>query len=232
MLWLVQLEDKPVAEAQDGRAGGVELRDMGLTLVLLSDTHSHHRVVVPPGDVLIHAGDITQWGSLQDVAHFDRFMAAQSHRYKIVIAGNHDFCFQKCPEEARRLLTHCTYLEDEALVVEGIRIYGSPWQPTFCNLAFNLPRGEKLRECWARIPSDTELLVTHGPPQGHGDRTHDGHSVGCADLLARVRELRPRLHVFGHVHEGRGVSTEGGTTFVNASNPGPDQQPAIVFEWS
>ena len=189
-----------------------------LTLVLMADTHGYHRhLVVPPGDLLIHAGDLTQLGSLEELAEANRFLASLPHRHKIVIAGNHDFCFERTPAEARATLTAATYLQDEAVVVEGLKLYGSPWQPWFYDWAFNLPRGPALARKWALIPPDTDILVTHGPPYGIGDLTAGGERAGCEDLLKRVRELRPKLHVFGHIHEGAGVYRSGGTTFVNAS---------------
>jgi hypothetical protein len=109
------------------------------------------------------------------------------------------------------------YLQDEAVEIEGLRIWGSPWQPEFLDWAFNLPRGAALREKWDRIPSGTDVLITHGPPQGVLDRVDEGRREGCADLLNAVARVRPRLHLFGHIHEGYGCLERDGTTFVNAS---------------
>ncbi len=187
-------------------------------IVCVSDTHSFHRkTVVPDGDILIHAGDITLHGELEAVEDFDRWLGTLPHRHKVVIAGNHDFCFQEKPERARPLLTNAVYLEDSAVTVEGLKVYGSPWQPEFGGWAFNLPRGPELAAVWGKIPDDTDVLVTHGPPAGFLDRTNRGVHAGCADLLARVFQVRPRLHVFGHIHEAAGVMEVGGITFVNAS---------------
>ena len=192
-----------------------------LTLVLLSDTHGKHdTLVVPAGDILVHAGDLTDAGSLEELEDINAFFARLPHRHKLVIAGNHDFCFEREPEEARATLTAATYLEDEAVTVEGIRFYGSPWQPWFFDWAFNLPRGEALKEKWALIPPKTDVLITHGPPRGIGDLTIGGEHAGCEELLRRVRRLKPKLHVFGHIHEGAGLYRDGGTTFVNASTEG------------
>jgi Icc-related predicted phosphoesterase len=83
--------------------------------------------------------------------------------------------------------------------------------------AFNLPRGEPLREKWALIPSGIDILVTHTPPYGIGDRTSRGESVGCEDLLETVLRIKPRLHVFGHIHEGYGQYNKNGILFINAS---------------
>ena len=190
-----------------------------LRIVAISDTHNlHGRLAIPPGDVLVHSGDFTSHGELSDVAEFNDFLGRQPHRYKIVVAGNHDFCFERNPEEARALLTNGHYLQDEAVTIEGVTFYGSPWQPWFYDWAFNLQRGPELAEKWAMIPQGTNVLVTHGPPLGHGDRIVRGEEVGCADLLDAVERVRPRLHIFGHIHEGAGLTRNEHTTFLNASS--------------
>jgi predicted phosphohydrolase len=175
---------------------------MKLRLVIISDTHGlHESVSVPDGDILVHAGDITMDGRLSDAVAFDRWLGALPHRRKVVIAGNHDFCFERDPAKSRACLTNAIYLQDEAAEIEGLKFYGSPWQPWFFDWAFNLARGPELRAKWNLIPADTDVLVTHGPPQGCLDMTRRGEPVGCADLAAAVRRLKPRLHVFGHIHE-------------------------------
>jgi Icc-related predicted phosphoesterase len=200
---------------------------MPLTLVLISDTHRQHReITVPEGDILIHAGDITGHGDIRDVEDFDDWLASLPHSHKLVIAGNHDFCFEKQPEQSRGVLRHATYLQDEAVSLAGLRFFGSPWQPEFFDWAFNLPRGTLLKEKWDKIPTNTDVLITHGPPRGHGDRTSDGRHEGCDDLLDAIRRIKPRLHVFGHIHEDYGVTMEGPTTLVNASTCTLSYQPA------
>ncbi len=206
-----------------------------MRLVVISDTHGlHDRLEIPEGDVLIHAGDLTSHGDLHEVRAFDAFLARLDHRYKLVIAGNHDFCFERRPAAARALLRHAVYLEDEAALVEGVRFYGSPWQPWFYDWAFNLERGAEIRAKWDLIPGDTEVLITHGPPLGHGDVTARGDSAGCADLLERIRQVRPRFHLFGHIHEGYGTSSDGTTTYVNASTCDLRYRPVnppVVLDW-
>src|SRR6266545_2807137 len=188
------------------------------TIVCVSDTHGRHAdTVVPAGDVFVHAGDLTRHGLLEEVAEFDAWLASLPHRHKVVVCGNHDWCFQRAPDEARRRLRHAVYLQDEAVAIEGLRFYGSPWQPWFLDWAFNLARGPDLAAKWALIPDDTDVLVTHGPPVGILDLTKRGDRTGCVDLLERVRIVRPKLHVFGHIHEAAGVARFGATLFVNAS---------------
>ena len=190
-----------------------------ITIVAISDTHGLHEALeVPPGDILVHAGDMTNMGEIEGVGAFNDWLGSLPHAHKIVIAGNHDFCFERDREASEPLLTNCTYLHDSAVTALGIRFWGSPWQPWFFNWAFNLQRGEEIRQKWDLIPADTDVLITHGPPRGHGDRTQGGELVGCRDLLDAIERIRPQLHVFGHIHEGYGVSSNGHTTMVNASN--------------
>jgi Icc-related predicted phosphoesterase len=187
-------------------------------IVCVSDTHArHHLTVVPDGDVLVHAGDVTRHGALEDVEAFDAWLGKLPHRHKVVICGNHDFCFQNQPVEARVRITNAVYLEDAGCEIGGLTFWGSPWQPWFGGWAFNLPRGEELARVWAKIPDRVDVLVTHGPPEGILDVTNRGDLAGCRDLLDRVRVVKPRLHVFGHIHEAAGRIDLDGIVFVNAS---------------
>lgn len=199
-----------------------------LRIVAISDTHARHRSVdVPPGDLLIHAGDITRKGDMDEVRDFNDFLGSLPHPTKIVIAGNHDFCFEREREAASALLTNCIYLQDEATLVDGLKVYGSPWQPWFFDWAFNLQRGAPLRAKWDLIPADTDILITHGPPFGQGDRTARGEAVGCRELLAAVERVRPRVHVFGHIHEAAGVTHAAHTTFINACSCDLQYRPSL-----
>src|SRR5262245_14069279 len=180
-----------------------------MKVVLLSDTHNlHDRIEVPEADLLIHAGDATMKGRLEEVLAFDAWLGTLPHRHKVVVAGNHDFLFERQPREARQALRNAVYLQDSGVEIEGLAIWGSPWQPWFHDWAFNLERGEPLRAVWSRIPEGTDVLVTHGPPYGILDEVlpsphgppQDPHA-GCEDLLAAVRRIRPRVHLFGHIHE-------------------------------
>ncbi|HEX9637880.1 MAG TPA: metallophosphatase domain-containing protein [Acidobacteriota bacterium] len=189
-----------------------------MRIVCLSDTHGYNdRVQVPEGDLLLHAGDHSG-RSLREVVKFNAWLASLSHRHKLVIAGNHDFAFAGPEQEqARRALGAAVYLEDSGLEVGGLQVWGSPWQPWFMNMAFNLQRGAAIRAKWDRIPREVDILITHGPPHGVMDRVVRGDRVGCEELKAAVRQRRPRLHLFGHIHEAYGMREEGGVRFVNAS---------------
>lgn len=200
-----------------------------MRIVCVSDTHARHRkTVVTDGDILIHAGDLTREGDLPDVEDFDRWLGTLPHRHKVVIAGNHDFCFQEKPAQARARITNAVYLEDSAVEVLGVKIYGSPWQPFYGGWAFNLHRGPDLAAVWEKIPDDTNILVTHGPPEGILDRNRWGDPCGCRDLLGRLMELRPRLHVFGHIHEAAGRLDTLYTTFVNAATNNGEGSATVI----
>jgi len=194
-----------------------------MRLVVVSDTHGLHDRMppIPDGDVLVHAGDLTVTGTLAQAREALQWLADLPHRHKILIAGNHDVLFERDADAAEALVPpNVIYLRDRGVVLDGIRCWGSPWQPEFFQWAFNLPRGEPLARVWAKIPDDTQVLVTHGPPNGTLDRVlvgRGGHE-GCADLRRRIAELRDlRLHAFGHIHEGYGSTTIDGCQFVNAS---------------
>jgi Icc-related predicted phosphoesterase len=189
-----------------------------MRIVLWSDTHGlHEQCTVPEGDLLVFAGDLGGSGTLDELAAFNDFLGRLPHPQKIVIAGNRDYFFERRPADSLRLLSHAVYLQDEEITLGGLRIFGSPWQPPFMDTAFNLPRGAALREKWKAVPERIDLLVTHTPPAGIGDRTRSGRTVGCADLLDALHRIRPRLHVFGHVHEAYGKYPREGTLFCNAS---------------
>ena len=202
-----------------------------MKIVCISDTHLR-AVEVPDGDVLVHAGDFTMGGTLPEVHSFCKWLGQLPHPHKVVIAGNHDWLFQRRPDLARPLLSNVIYLEDALAEVAGLRIWGSPWQPRFGDWAFNLDRGPALRAKWDLVPDGIDILVTHGPPALMCDLTAGRVHVGCEDLRIAVEERKPRLHVFGHIHEGYGVVETPDTVFVNASicdkNYFPTNMPVVV----
>lgn len=191
-----------------------------MKFVAISDTHGCHRQLrLPKGDVLLHAGDITAHGGKDEAVDFLDWLAHQPFARKIFIAGNHDFFFERA---APALITSLipdgvTYLNDSATEVEGWRIWGSPVTPWYHNWAFNRKRGAPIDQHWQRIPPDTQILLTHGPPYGFLDLVVEEQHVGCQDLLRRVLNLQPKVHVFGHIHEAYGNIVRSGIRFVNAS---------------
>lgn len=209
-----------------------------MKITLISDTHTKHNQLkndLPGGDILIHAGDFmsTGYSPYEAEEFFNWFDKIDNYDDKIFIAGNHDRWMQDEPDEAQSILTGyktIEYLQDEDFVLyfdgpngdwseDNIRIYGSPWQPEFFNWAFNLPRnGEEMKAKWDAIPTNTDILVTHGPPYGYLD-IPGGQSirVGCEMLRYKVDEIKPKIHVFGHIHGSYGHYFNGDTHFFNTS---------------
>jgi len=254
------VKEEPLREAPCGarlvRNPDQEMKPEGWTrFVCFSDTHGMHDAIPrahrPAGDVLLHAGDFTNTGELEQVASLAKWLEQYPAEHKVVIAGNHDITFQDdyyaktggarfhgeqrvdCQQVRPLLAPCCTYLEDSGIEVCGYSIYGSPWQPEFCDWAFNLPRGEACREKWALIPPAVDVLMTHGPPKGFGDQTAGGLRAGCEDLLAAIKERTISVSVSGHIHEGYGVRADDSTLFVNASTCTHDYRPSnppIVFD--
>jgi len=190
----------------------------GVRIVAVADTHLFHgELAVPDGDVFVHAGDMCRGGDLAELRIAAGWIAGLPHRHKVIVAGNHDWAFAREPGAARAMFGGAHYLEDSGVTIEGLRFYGSPWQPAFNRWAFNLPRGAALDAVWANVPRGLDVLITHGPPEGIGDRTTVVGRAGCADLRARVAEVAPRLHLFGHIHQDGGVWQHGATVFANVT---------------
>jgi Icc-related predicted phosphoesterase len=199
-------------------------------ITFISDTHTKHDKVngfLTGGDILVHSGDLTGRGYITEIENFMKWYDnINNYDTKVFIAGNHDFGFENDNEKVKGLLTGyktIEYLQDDLLMVGEdydtmIKIWGTPWQPEFHNWAFNLPRGEKLKEKWDMIPVNTDILITHGPPFGKLDYVpYDSVNVGCEELMKRVEEIKPKIHVFGHIHEGYGYVFDGNTHFINAA---------------
>jgi Icc-related predicted phosphoesterase len=194
-------------------------------ITVISDTHNKHNQLKPyldGGDIILCAGDISGAGRKSEVENFCKwFDGIDNYDTKIFIAGNHDWLFQTDPNLAKEIVYsyNIKYLQDSFIIVNGVKIYGSPWQPEFLSWAFNLPRGQMIATKWAMIPEDTDILITHGPPFGYRDTVKIGSdNSGCVDLLDRVLLVKPKYHIFGHIHGGYGKDNYDGINFINASN--------------
>jgi Icc-related predicted phosphoesterase len=203
-----------------------------IRITFISDTHNKHKQVtsfLPGGDLLIHAGDLTSMGYQHEIQSFCTwFNKLDNYDHKVFIAGNHDWGFQDNTEKIMEIVNSykgIDYLQDDMLLVGGenyedmVKIWGSPWQPEFYNWAFNLPReGEELREKWAQIPTDVDILVTHGPAHGYLDKVMGGwENLGCELLSEAIKVKKPKIHVCGHIHSGYGYIFDGDTHYINAS---------------
>lgn len=198
-----------------------------MKIVLISDTHGLHDKLgtLPEGDVLVHAGDCTNAGRKSELLAFAKWFESQPHKYKVFIAGNHDWGFEYLmtdgkEDEFRALFPSINYLRDGSVSIEGKNFYGSPWQLEFCGWAFNVSRDGSIKKYWDMIPEipTIDVLITHGPPYGILDRSYrTSNPLGDELLRERVEIVQPKIHVFGHIHGGNGNVLKHGTQFVNAS---------------
>lgn len=204
-----------------------------IRITFISDTHNKHKQVTSSlfgGDLLIHAGDLSSMGYQHEIQQFCKwFNELGDYDHKVFIAGNHDWGFQDNTEKILEIVNSykwIDYLQDDMFVFgktdnyeDMIKIWGSPWQPEFYNWAFNLPRrGEELKEKWDLIPTDVDILVTHGPAYGYVDRVIGRpENLGCELLAEAIKVKKPKIHVCGHIHSGYGYIFDGETHYINAS---------------
>ena len=202
-----------------------------MKITFISDTHNKHKQItehLPGGDLLIHAGDISSRGYKHEIQQFCKwFDSLDNYTVKTFIAGNHDFGFEKEPEMVKEIVGSykwINYLQDSFLgygvdTENYVKIYGSPWQPEFFNWAFNLPKGgSELERKWNNIPDDTDILITHGPAFGYLDKIVGQYeNLGCELLTKKIKQIKPKIHVCGHIHSGYGYVFDGDTHFINAS---------------
>lgn len=228
-----------------------------MRITVISDTHTRHGLIpmedLPGGDILIHAGDIMNSGhNKHDILNFCTwFQSLNQYEDKVFIAGNHDRMFENHPVETNMIINNyndLVYLQDDTYTLyfdgpngefpeDNIRIYGSPWQPWFYDWAFNLPKnGPGLMSKWQAIPDNTDILITHGPAFGTLDtvvgRIND--HLGCELLAERIEQIKPKIHICGHIHSGYGYIFKNGTHFFNASVLDEQYeytQKPMTFDW-
>ncbi len=203
-----------------------------MILTIISDTHNKHKHIsgdLKGGDLLLHAGDISSMGYEHEIREFAKwYNGLDNYTTKVFIAGNHDWGFQNNAEKTKEILEtykDIKYLEDEFLsIIDGgepeIKIWGSPWQPEFYNWAFNLPKGGwELEQKWKDIPDDIDILITHGPAWGFLDDVEGNRNVhlGCELLAERIKQIKPKIHICGHIHTGYGHYYDGHTHYFNAA---------------
>jgi len=179
----------------------------------ISDLHGHQPKLAG-GDLLLVCGDLTASNKAIQYMRFFEWLSKQEYKKKIFISGNHDgeamsqFDWGKDVE----------YLFDSGTEFEGLKLWGSPWTPTFLNWHFMKDRGDPIKEKWDLIPEDTDILITHGPPFGVQDFVDSRTGCqGCEVLRDTILRIKPRLHVFGHIHESPGVCLFNDILCVNAS---------------
>lgn len=199
-----------------------------LSITMISDTHSSHeeiRGLPDSGDILIHAGDTCGVSREREIIRFNEWLGTLNFKHKIVVPGNHDKLFETDANFAKSLMTNAIVLIDDLVEIEGIKIYGSPWTPQFGHWSF-MKAQKHMHKVWNKIPNHIDILVTHGPPHGildevieeYFDNSKKKVNAGCPVLLNKVKEIKPKYHVFGHIHEGYGVLETPDTVFVNAAS--------------
>jgi Icc-related predicted phosphoesterase len=205
---------------------------MTMKACCISDLHGH-LPNIPDCDLLLIGGDLCRHH--RDLGWYNKTFAnwikENAKRMKVVgVAGNHDFIFQESPDSLVSM--DWTYLEDSGITWNGLNIWGSPWQPRFYDWAFNADEPD-LERIWNKIPSNTDILLLHGPPHGYGDFSpYDKIHTGSPSLLKKILEIQPKLVVAGHIHSGYGRYLIGNTIFVNASyvneQYNPTNEPVMV----
>lgn len=157
-----------------------------MKIVAISDTHQKHKdLKIPDGDILIVAGDISEGVYGISAEMFNIWLGKLPHKHKIVIAGNHDFYLQDFPDRIEKTLSNAIYLNESGVTINGVRIWGTPWSKWFYDWAFNIPRGTDA-EYWKKVPDDTDILVTHGPPYGILDMIKSCNKhAGCQGIIKR-----------------------------------------------
>lgn len=158
-------------------------------------------------------------GEKHEVEDFLTWFENQDFKYKILVAGNHDFYFEReSVENIQSILPkNIVYLKDSLTTIKRLKIWGSPITPWFFNWAFNRHRGNEIQRHWDLIPTDTDILITHGPVFRILDLTSSQQHVGCKDLFLKVSAVKPKVHICGHIHESYGVTEKHGTKFINSS---------------
>lgn len=213
-----------------------------MKLAFIADMHGNLKFLVDPCDLLLIAGDLCPASPSPFISvgmqrnwlnsKFKKWIEELPVRYVIIIAGNHDWIWEVSKSEVPMWIpnNYCdlgmiannkiAYIEDYWIHHEGLKIYGTPWQPPFCNWAFN-KEVDRLKLCWDNIPDDVDILLTHCPPYGIMDETqypeYAKQHIGDRNLLNRIKEIKPILSVYGHNHGENGVIKIDGTTFVNCS---------------
>jgi len=200
---------------------------MKIKVTLMSDTHTRERnVLVNGGDLILHSGDIMNSGyDWEDLYDFLTWFSELPYKMKVFTPGNHDRYIEDKPFDAWKMINEfhdkgVRCLIDDFVEFEGLKIYGSPWQPEFYNWAFNLPRnGWEIEQKWKDIPDDTDILLTHGPAWGILDTVVNRRdfNLGCEMLAKRLETLHPLIHNCGHIHSGYGYVEKNGTHFFNSS---------------
>lgn len=189
-----------------------------MKIVSLSDTHTKHRqITIPKGDILIYAGDFEIRDTI-DLLEMKKWLEEQPHKHIITIFGNHDFTDQADTNRIRDFFgKRINYLCNDSVEIEGLKIWGSSYSPLFSDWAWMKP-DNYLKEIWDGIPKGTNIVVTHTPCYGILDQVLlKMESVGSRTLKDKIKEIKPAIHLCGHIHESAGRYTDEKTNYFNVS---------------
>jgi Icc-related predicted phosphoesterase len=191
-----------------------------MKIICISDTHNlHEELILPEGDCIIHAGDFTEAGTKKESLNFLEWYSKTPYKHKILIAGNHDFYFEKKAHKIHEIIpASIHYLQDSGITLENINFWGSPYVPGDSSWAFTKDRGKQMSRHWEKIPVNTNILITHSPPFGILDELDNKTLVGCKNLRGKLTELKISHHIFGHIHNDYGRVKTGSTEFMNSSS--------------
>ena len=195
-----------------------------MKILHLSDTHGCHNRLrnLPEADVLVHSGDFTMYGSEAEAIDFMNWYCDLPYKHKIFICGNHDDCLYGANIDGLDANVH--YLCNSGIEIDGFKFYGVPMFMGDCIT-------DRQSKNYARIPTDSDVVITHTPPYGILDFDNN-INYGDEQLLMKVMEVQPRLHLFGHIHANHGIVTEHGVTFSNGAIMNADytdlQSPNII----
>jgi Icc-related predicted phosphoesterase len=205
-----------------------------MRIICVSDTYGlHERLVVPPGDVLIHAGNcVLMEREKAGYIEFNNWLGKLPHPMKILVPGNHDLLLEASVQVRTSLISNARVLVNELVVTAGLRIWGSPAND-FGPGAFVYPSPQR-RQLFEQVPEDLDILITHSPAAFTLDRA-SAEAEHCGDYWIQqlVRRVTPRLHVFGHVVNAYGITESSHTISVNAcllGDLGRLEHPPIVID--
>jgi len=190
-----------------------------MKITCISDTHQHHKKIkMPDCDMIIHAGDFTYHGEMEEVLKFLNWYREQDSKYKLLVCGNHEVEISKQTDVLKTLCKDrdIILLDNSYTIIEGHTIFGSPYSRKFGRWAYMADEVD-LSRIYDTILPDTSILITHGPAYKQLDFCPGGH-VGSTALEHRLTQLSNlKLHVTGHIHESRGTLFKDGKLTVNAA---------------
>ncbi|CAF1384598.1 unnamed protein product [Rotaria sp. Silwood1] len=207
-------KDNPFVIYRDAHSMGTGSHQR-LRFVCVSDTHNQiDRLIIPHGDVFVHCGDAVNYMTCtRDLINFNKFVGTLPHTHKLFISGNHCVSLNpKRPDLTQKILSNMTYIQDQVIDIEGVQIYGSSWHPKrgilYRSNAFGYHHKKIRADKWTQIPENIDILLTHSPPYSIRDYNPlNAKHMGCPGLLDEiVTRVKPRIHLFGHIHDDHGAS--------------------------